>query len=109
MRADPQGVVALALTSRATFSDRVAAFGRPHAHHVLIWSFRDLIHPYMILECPHEVTTFDFNPLQHHIIAGGCSNGQMVQWEISDDIMDRAAQVPKAPFPSSTLFSIIPA
>ena len=85
--------MALALTSRATFSERVASFGRPHTHHVLIWSFRDLIHPYMILECPHEVTTFDFNPFQHNIIAGGCSNGQIVQWEISDDIMERAAQV----------------
>jgi hypothetical protein len=47
----------------------------------------------MILECPHEVTTFDFNPYQHNIIAGGCSNGQLVQWEISDDVMQRAAQV----------------
>eukprot|EP00892_Ulva_mutabilis_P003077 jgi/Ulvmu1/12770/UM096_0012.1 len=86
------GVVALSLTSRATFAERVAAFGRPLPHAVLVWHFRDLIHPYMVLESPHEVTAFDFNPQHMEVVVGGCANGQVIMWELTEDILARAAQ-----------------
>jgi hypothetical protein len=88
-----QGVVAVALTSRMNFAERVAAFGRPTAHAVVVWNFRDLIHPYVVLEAPHEVTAFDFNPEHLEAIVGGCANGQVVLWEVTDDTLDQASLV----------------
>lgn len=85
--------MALSLTSRATFAERVAAFGRPSPHVVLIWHFRDLIHPYMVLASPHEVTAFDFNPQHMEVVVGGCANGQVIMWELTEEILARAAQV----------------
>jgi hypothetical protein len=37
---------------------------------------RDPIRPEAVLECPHEVTCFETNPLAPNIFAGGCQNGQ---------------------------------
>lgn len=91
-----QGVVALSLTSRATFAERVATFGRPTPHAVLVWNFRDLIHPYMVLESPHEVTAFDFNPQYMEVVVGGCANGQVIMWELTEEVLARAAQVRSA-------------
>jgi hypothetical protein len=36
-----------------------------------------------VLESPHEVTTFQYNPLNPDIIIGGCYNGQIVLWDTS--------------------------
>lgn len=85
--------MALSLTSRATFAERVADFGRPSPHVVLVWHFRDLIHPYMVLASPHEVTAFDFNPQHMEVVVGGCANGQVIMWELTEDVLARAAQV----------------
>jgi hypothetical protein len=38
---------------------------------------RDPIRPECVLECPHEVTSFQFNPINPSIVAGGCLNGQV--------------------------------
>jgi hypothetical protein len=36
-----------------------------------------------VLESPHEVTTFQYNPLNPDIIVGGCCNGQVIMWDTS--------------------------
>jgi len=36
-----------------------------------------------VLESPHEVTTFQYNPINPDIIIGGCYNGQVVVWDTS--------------------------
>lgn len=36
-----------------------------------------------MLESPHEVTTFQYNPLNPDIVVGGCYNGQIVVWDTS--------------------------
>ena len=38
---------------------------------------RDPIHPECVLECPYEVFTFQANPINPDILAGGCYNGQV--------------------------------
>ncbi len=54
------------------------------AHHgVLIWTFADLIQPECILDAPVEVGTFEINPGMPHIVAGGCSTGQIILWDTS--------------------------
>jgi hypothetical protein len=51
---------------------------------VLIWSFHDPIHPQLILEAPEDINCFRFNPSVPDLIAGGCINGQIFLWDISE-------------------------
>ncbi|NXP27266.1 WDR63 protein, partial [Scytalopus superciliaris] len=50
---------------------------------ILFWSFFDPICPQLILECPEDIYCFQFSPSDPNIIAGGCINGQVVLWDIS--------------------------
>ncbi|NXS49840.1 WDR63 protein, partial [Balaeniceps rex] len=50
---------------------------------ILFWSFFDPIHPQLMLECPEDIYCFQFSPSDPNIIAGGCINGQVVLWDIS--------------------------
>jgi hypothetical protein len=72
-----RGVVAVALTDPAPLLERAARAGTPCSHHVLLWSFRDPIHPELVLESPSEVFCFAFNPASPDIVAAGCYNGQV--------------------------------
>ena len=77
-----QGVVAVACTDPQSFNQRVDALGgAPAAHAVLVWNFRDPIHPELVLESPYEVFCFQSNPLQPEVITGGCYNGQIIMWD----------------------------
>jgi len=51
---------------------------------ILIWSLFDPIHPLLLLEAPDDIMSFQFNPSNTNIIAGGCINGQVVLWDISE-------------------------
>ena len=72
-----RGVVAVALTDPTPFAERAAQAGAPSNHHLLFWSFRDPIHPELVLESPSEVFCFAFNPASPDIVAAGCYNGQV--------------------------------
>ncbi|NXO55864.1 WDR63 protein, partial [Aramus guarauna] len=50
---------------------------------ILFWSFFVPLHPQLILECPEDVYCFQFSPRDPNIIVGGCINGQVVLWDIS--------------------------
>ncbi|NXN55579.1 WDR63 protein, partial [Rynchops niger] len=50
---------------------------------ILLWSFFDPVHPQLMLECPEDIYCFQFSPSYPNIIAGGCINGQVVLWDIS--------------------------
>ena len=77
-----QGVVAVACTEPQSFNERVDAMGGgPAAHAVLVWNFRDPIHPELVLDSPYEVFCFESNPLQPEVIVGGCYNGQIIMWD----------------------------
>jgi WD40 repeat protein len=79
-----QGQVAVSLASKRSFAERVAAFGRPAECAVLVWDFRDLLHPELVLESPFEVTAFDFNRFDPSVIVGGCANGRVLLWEVGE-------------------------
>ncbi|NWR63289.1 WDR63 protein, partial [Bucorvus abyssinicus] len=50
---------------------------------IVFWSVCDPIHPQLMLECPEDIYCFQFSPRDPNIIAGGCINGQVVLWDIS--------------------------
>ncbi|XP_063155938.1 dynein axonemal intermediate chain 3 [Candoia aspera] len=80
------GIIAIAVTERLTYEDRVAQSGKLLLWKapILFWSFADPIHPQLMLECPEDIYCFQFSPSDPNIIAGGCLNGQVVLWDISD-------------------------
>lgn len=43
------------------------------------------------MESPHEVTTFQYNPVNPDIIIGGCYNGQVIVWDTSSSSVAAAA------------------
>lgn len=79
-----QGVVAVSIAERLTFTKRVGAFGQTSEFAVLIWNFSDPIHPELVLESPFEVVAFALNPETPDIVVGGCYNGQVVLWDLSE-------------------------
>ncbi|PSN51891.1 hypothetical protein C0J52_11593 [Blattella germanica] len=53
---------------------------------VLIWSFVDSLAPKLVLECSREVHALQFCPFNENILIGGCSNGQVVVWDLTDKL-----------------------
>ncbi|KAJ3194937.1 WD repeat-containing protein 63 [Entophlyctis luteolus] len=81
-----KGIIAVSCTKRCTFEERIEQgfVVRSKQSLILIWSFNDPIHPQLILEGPEDIGCFQFNPSDPNFIAGGCINGQIVLWDISE-------------------------
>ncbi|NXD82038.1 WDR63 protein, partial [Halcyon senegalensis] len=63
---------------------------------IFFLSLFDPIHPQLILECPEDIYCFQFSPSDPNIIAGGCINGQVALWDISqhEEKLQNAKTVP---------------
>lgn len=81
-----KGIIAVSCGEPYTYDERVElSFKLMHANSlVLIWSFADPIHPVLFLEAPEDIVCFKFNPSNPNLIAGGCINGQVVLWDITE-------------------------
>ena len=51
---------------------------------ILIWNFRDLLHPQLILDVPGDVTCFQINPKNPDLVVAGLSTGQVMFWDIAE-------------------------
>ncbi|XP_043376228.1 dynein axonemal intermediate chain 3 isoform X3 [Dermochelys coriacea] len=80
------GIIAVSVTERLSYEERIAQSGKLllRKSPILFWSFSDPIHPQLMLECPEDIYCFEFCPSDPNIIAGGCMNGQVVLWDISE-------------------------
>lgn len=81
-----RGIIAVSITERVSFDERIDQSAKilmtPSL--ILIWSFHDPIRPQLVLEAPDDILVFKFNPSDPNIIAGGCVNGQLVLWDITN-------------------------
>ncbi|KAJ8277808.1 hypothetical protein GJAV_G00080320 [Gymnothorax javanicus] len=79
------GVIAVALTERLSFEERINDSTKLllNPSLILFWSFSDPLNPQLVLECPDDVLAFEFCPSDPSVIVGGCMNGQVVLWDIS--------------------------
>ncbi|XP_075038119.1 dynein axonemal intermediate chain 3 [Mixophyes fleayi] len=79
------GLVVVSLMEQLSFEDRVNISSKlilkPSL--ILIWNLNDPIHPQLMLECPDDISCFQFCPSDPTILVGGCINGQVVLWDIS--------------------------
>lgn len=53
---------------------------------VMIWSMDHPLFPQVLLRVPDDVTLIEWHPLEEDILVGGCINGQVVIWDISEYI-----------------------
>lgn len=49
---------------------------------VLIWSFLDGLSARLLLDAHREVVTLAFCPYDENLLVGGCTNGQVIIWDI---------------------------
>lgn len=68
-----------------TYVDKVdeAVF---HTTPVVIWSYTEPLEPKMHLTSPRQVVCLSFCPFKKHILVGGCINGQIVVWDLTDSL-----------------------
>ncbi|GAB0193019.1 dynein intermediate chain 3, axonemal [Grus japonensis] len=79
------GIIAVSARKRLSHEEQVNLSDKSLLQQsvILFWSFFDPLYPQLILECPEDVYCFQFHPSDPNIIAGGCINGQVVLWDIS--------------------------
>lgn len=53
---------------------------------VMIWSHIDSLIPKLYLESPREVKVLTFCPFDENILVGGCVNGQVVVWDLTNKL-----------------------
>ncbi|XP_037260491.1 dynein intermediate chain 3, axonemal isoform X7 [Falco rusticolus] len=79
------GIIAVSARKRHSYKEQVNLSDKSLLQQslILFWSSFDPIHPQLMLECPEDIYCFQFSPSDPNIIAGGCINGQVVLWDIS--------------------------
>ncbi|CAG5052722.1 unnamed protein product [Parnassius apollo] len=53
---------------------------------VMIWSHIDSLRPKLYLQSPREVKVLSFCPFNENILIGGCINGQVVLWDLTNKL-----------------------
>ncbi|XP_074895207.1 dynein axonemal intermediate chain 3 isoform X2 [Buteo buteo] len=79
------GIIAVSARDQLSYKEQVNLSDKSLLQQsvILFWSFFDSMHPQLMLECPEDIFCFQFSPSDPSIIAGGCINGQVVLWDIS--------------------------
>ncbi|NXN12830.1 WDR63 protein, partial [Indicator maculatus] len=80
------GIIAVSPREQLSYEEQVSVSDKPLLPQsvIVLWSFSDPMHPQLILECPEDIYCFQFSLSDPNIIAGGCINGQVVLWDISE-------------------------
>ena len=81
-----QGMVAVSAVRNISFDQRIPILGQTHTSYVLLWDFRQLVKPLILMQSHHEIFTFRFNKSDPSLVIGGCITGQVVLWEIGDSM-----------------------
>lgn len=79
-------IIAESFVENLSFEDRVIFSMKSSKSYILFWNYEDLhaIDPLLILECPLEILTFEFNPKDPNIVIAGTINGQIVMWDLKN-------------------------
>ncbi|NXE89341.1 WDR63 protein, partial [Menura novaehollandiae] len=79
------GIIAVSAREQISYEEQVNFSNKSLLHQsvILFWSFFDPICPQLMLKAPEDIYCFQFSPSDPNIIAGGCVNGQVLLWNIS--------------------------
>jgi hypothetical protein len=78
------GFVAVNAVRNMSLDQLAHVAGVTYTSYLLVWDFRQLIRPSMLMCSPYEIDLFRFNPNAPHLVVGGCATGQVVLWDISE-------------------------
>lgn len=81
-----QGMVAVSAVRNISFDQRIPILGQTHTSYVMLWDFRLLVKPLILMQSHHEIFTFRFNRTDPNYIVGGCITGQVLLWEVNESI-----------------------
>jgi dynein intermediate chain 3, axonemal len=81
-----QGMVAVSAIKKVNFDQRVLISGQTNVSYLLLWDFRQLVRPQILLQSPHDILSFRFNPNNPNLVAGGTISGQVILWDISETV-----------------------
>lgn len=72
------------LSSRSDPAQRAVYGSNP----VMIWSHVDSLRPKLYLQSPREVKVLSFCPFNDNLLIGGCVNGQIIIWDLTNKILN---------------------
>ena len=78
-----QGMVATSAVRNISFDERSSLSGHVYTSHILLWDFKQLVRPYLLMQSAHEIYSFQFNRTIPGLVVGGSITGQVVLWDIS--------------------------
>jgi len=70
-------IVAESFLENLNFDERIIYQLKSHKSTIILWDFEDIhsIEPILVLSSPLEIISFEFNPKDPSIVAGGAING----------------------------------
>ena len=81
------GMVAVSPVKSSSFDERVLLSGQTSTAYILLWDFKQLVKPQVLMQSPYEIFTFRFNPKMPSLVAGGTITGQVIMWDINDALV----------------------
>lgn len=73
--------------SNDTLSAQTKDPSKTTPNYILLWKLDQQKRPFMVLWCPYECCSFRFNPTNPNIAVAGCSNGQIVMWDMKERML----------------------
>ena len=77
--------IAISFASTNVYTQYLKSWVNAPVEYIFIWNFQSIVHPQYVLEAPSVVKVFKFCPTNPNIIVGGCENGQVIMYDLSDD------------------------
>lgn len=79
------GTIAISFASTNTFDKYLESWVNAPVEYIFLWNFQSILHPQYVLEAPAVVKVFKFCPTNPNILVGGCENGQVLMYDLSDE------------------------
>ena len=81
-----QGMVAVSAVKNVSFDQRIPLMGQTQISYILLWDFRLLVKPLILMQSQQEIFSFRFNKTNSKLVAAGSITGQVMLWETGDAI-----------------------
>ena len=78
--------VAISFSSTNSFDQYITNSNFGNVELAFIWNFQSILHPEIVLESPSVITIIKYCPWNPNIIVAGCENGQVLLFDLSDEL-----------------------
>ncbi len=74
-------ILATSICEPGSIDDKILTSGSAKTGFLILWKFRQQMHPYRLLKAPFDCPIFKFNPTSPNYIVAGGDGGQVVMWD----------------------------